>query len=319
MRDDVRHSPARHGDAREVPAVSVCVPAYQGARFIGATVESVLAQTFTDFELVVLDNGSTDGTSDVVRSFDDPRIRLERREETVPLSENWNRVVRLGRAPLVKLLCADDVLLPRALELQVEALRTRADAALAAGRVDLLDPSGRVLFRNRFLGGLTGVLDAEDVVRRIVRHGGNPIGPPVSVTFRRADFDAVGGFDPDENFLGDLLLWSRLLRHGRLVGFRESLGGFRIHPGSLSGEAGKAQFRAQRAFTAALSGDDRWAVRRSDALVGGIGAYGALARRHALFVLSGLRELLTRAPARRDPTRAEPAQPAIGAAPDAPR
>jgi glycosyltransferase involved in cell wall biosynthesis len=272
-----------------VPAVSVCVPAYQGAKYIGATVESVLAQTFTDFELVVLDNGSTDGTSAVVSSFDDPRIRLERRDETVPISHNWNRAVRLCRAPLVKLLCADDVLRPRALELQVAALRTHEDAAMAAARADMLDPADRILFRNRFLGGLVGVLNGDDVVRTIVRHGGNPIGPPVSVTFRRADFEAVGGFDPDEEFLGDLLLWSRLLEHGRLVGLRESLGGFRIHPASLSGAAGRRQFRAQRAFTAALAGDKRWAVRRRDALAGGIGAYGALARRHALFVFSRLR------------------------------
>jgi hypothetical protein len=285
-----KHVAAVTDDAdRHVPAVSVCVPAYQGAKYIGATVESVLAQTLTDFELVVLDNGSTDGTSAVVASFDDPRIRLERREETVPISHNWNRAVRLCRAPLVKLLCADDVLRPRALELQVAALRTHGDVAMAAARADMLDPADRILFRNRFLGGLVGVRSAEDVVRAIVRHGGNPIGPPVSVTFRRADFEAVGGFDPDEEFLGDLLLWSRLLQHGRFVGLDESLGGLRIHPGSVSGAAGRPQFRAQRAFTTALAEDDRWTVRRRDVLAGGIGAYGALARRHALFVFSRLR------------------------------
>jgi hypothetical protein len=280
---------ARATDDHAVPAVSVCVPAYQGATYIGATIESVLAQTFTDFELVVLDNGSTDGTSAVVASFDDPRIRLERRDETVPISHNWNRAVRLCRAPLVKLLCADDVLRPRALELQVSALRADEGVALAAGRTDMLDPADRVLFRNRFLRGLVGVLDGDDVVRAIVRHGGNPIGPPVSVTFRRADFEAVGGFDPDEEFLGDLLLWSRLLDRGRFVGLQESLGGLRIHPSSLSGAAGRREFRAQRAFTAALAEDDRWTVRRRDVLVGGLGAYGALARRHALFVVSRLR------------------------------
>src|SRR6201999_1886649 len=71
------------------PAVSVCVPAYQAATHLATAIRSVLSQNFADFELVVLDNASTDETSDIVRSFVDPRIRLVHNENTISMTANW--------------------------------------------------------------------------------------------------------------------------------------------------------------------------------------------------------------------------------------
>lgn len=277
---------ARPGD---VPAVSVCIPVYQGAAMVGRAVQSVLDQTFADFELVVRDNGCTDGTAEVVASFDDPRIRLERASTTVPLPENWNRAVALSRAPLVKIVCADDVLLPGCLERQVAVLRADDRLALTSGRVDMLDENGRTLVGNRGLRGLIGIRESNDVVRTIVRHGGNPVGQPAAVLFRRSAFDAVGGFDGAKVFLMDLDLWARLLAHGGLAGSQESVAGYRISADTVSGRAGRREFRAQRAFTTALAADPAWQVPRADAVVGTAGAYAALARRHALVLATRFR------------------------------
>ena len=74
---------------RPQPLVSVCVPCYNGAEFLERTLESVLAQTFTDYELVVADNKSTDGTVDIVKSFSDPRIRLIQNERNLGMALNW--------------------------------------------------------------------------------------------------------------------------------------------------------------------------------------------------------------------------------------
>ncbi|GAA3438080.1 glycosyltransferase family 2 protein [Kutzneria kofuensis] len=79
------------------PAVSVCVPAYQAERFLGATMRSVLAQNFDNFELVVVDNASTDRTEVVAHSFDDCRIRVIRNSRVLPLAENWNLAVHSSR------------------------------------------------------------------------------------------------------------------------------------------------------------------------------------------------------------------------------
>ena len=276
------------------PQVSVCVPVYQGAEYVGRAIESVLAQSFGSFELVVRDNGSTDGTAEVVRSFADPRIRFERAETTVSMPDNWNRTVALSRAPLVKVVCADDVLRPGALGEQVRTLQDDRSVAVAAGRVDMIDSADRVLFANRHVGRhLVGSHRRTDVLRTVVRHGGNPIGPSVSVTFRREDFDAVGGFDGTLLFTMDLDMWVRLLEHGTLHGDRRTAGAFRVHADSESAAATREQFAIQRKFTDDLVRHAGGVIRRRDVAAGTIGAYTALARRYALFLTASLRNRMS--------------------------
>lgn len=272
------------------PQVSVCVPVYQGAEYVGRAIGSVLAQSFDAFEIVVRDNGSTDGTAEIVRSFGDRRIRLERAESTVPMPENWNRTVALSRAPLVKVICADDVLRPGALGAQVRTLQADPSIAVSAGRVDMIDTDDRVLFANRHIGRhLVGTHGRADVLRVVVRHGGNPIGPAVSITFRRRDFDAVGGFDGTLLFTMDLDMWVRLLEHGCLNGDRRTAGAFRVHPDSESAAATREQFAIQREFTGALIRDAGPVIRRRDIAAGTVGVYTALARRYVLFLTASLR------------------------------
>src|SRR5687768_14468183 len=88
-----------------IPSVSVCIPVYNGELFLAETIRSVLDQTYRDFELVVLDNASTDATGRIARSFGDPRVRVETNPSTIVQPENWRAAVRLCRAPLIKLLC----------------------------------------------------------------------------------------------------------------------------------------------------------------------------------------------------------------------
>jgi glycosyltransferase involved in cell wall biosynthesis len=272
------------------PQVSVCVPVYQGAEYIGRAIESVLAQSFGSFELVVRDNGSTDGTAEIVRSFDDPRIRLERAETTVPMPDNWNRTVALAQAPLVKVVCADDVLRPGALGDQVRLLRSDPSIAVSAGRVDMIDAEDRVLFANRHVSRpLVGAHSRTEVLRAVVRHGGNPIGPSVSITFRRKDFDAAGGFDGTLLFTMDLDMWVRLLAFGKLHGDRRTAGAFRVHGDSESAAATREQFAIQRKFTDDLIRDAGPVIRRRDVAAGTVGAYTALARRYALFLTASAR------------------------------
>ena len=94
------------------PHISVCIPVYQGASTLAATLRSVLASGRADFEVVIRDNGSTDGTSDVIAGFDDPRIRIIRSEKTLPLPANWRATVDQTRGGLIKVVCADDLIHP---------------------------------------------------------------------------------------------------------------------------------------------------------------------------------------------------------------
>jgi glycosyltransferase involved in cell wall biosynthesis len=272
------------------PAVSVCVPLYQKRAYIGDTVRSVLSQTFTDFELVVLDNASRDGSGDVVKAFDDPRIVLRRNDETISGTDNFNRVVELSRAPLVKVLPADDLIHPTCLERQVAAFDAQPDLAMVTCRQDMIDDTGAILARDRCLRtpDLVGLQDRATVLRRVVRHGGNPVGNPGNVLFRRSAFEAAGGFPTDEDFFtADVSMWLRLLGHGRYLGLPETLTSFRIDGGSHSIELRREAIEIQRRFVTDLRRANAGTVRRRDVLFAALRRPLTTMRHHLLFAAGG--------------------------------
>src|SRR5262249_28112057 len=112
-------APNWHGgtEAVRTPVVSVIMAVFDAAPWVGAAIQSLLPQTLTDFELIVIDDGSTDATAEVLAAFVDPRLRVERRARA-GLTRSLNRALELARAPLVARLDADDVALPERLARQ---------------------------------------------------------------------------------------------------------------------------------------------------------------------------------------------------------
>lgn len=272
------------------PLVSVCVPLYRKEAFIAETIQSVLDQTFTDFELVVLDNASPDRSGEIARGFSDPRVRVEQNAATIPPTENFNRVVSLSRGALVKVLCADDLLRPTCLERQVEVLQADSGVVMASCRDDLVDECGGVVSRDRGLrtADLVGRQDRATVIRRLVRHGGIPMGSVTHVMFRRAAFDAAGGFPLDQDFyIVDVAAWVRLLEHGDFYGIPETLTAFRVNSGSDSRDLGSQAIAIQRRFTASLIRDNAGIVRQRDRFFGALRAPLTRLRHHALFAAAG--------------------------------
>src|SRR5438270_4906877 len=113
---------------RSQPLVSICIPSFNSEEFIATTLESVVAQTFTDFEVIIADDQSTDHTVPIIKSFNDPRIELIQNEQNLGLGENWNKVLSRARGKYVKLLGDDDVLYPECLARQTAALENPANA-----------------------------------------------------------------------------------------------------------------------------------------------------------------------------------------------
>jgi glycosyltransferase involved in cell wall biosynthesis len=269
-----------------IPSVSVCLPVYNGERFLAETIRSVLDQTYRDFELVVLDNASTDRSGAIARSFGDPRIRIERNRETLPQADNWNRIVELARGPLVKVVCADDLLHPRCLELQVGPMDSDPGLAVVAARRHMIDEQSRVLVPRRGLKGLVGVRTGVEVARRVVRSGANPIGESNNVLFRRDDFFTVGGWKTDRPNIMDLDLWLRLLQLGDFLGLPETLAAFRIVRGSISSNSDQKLYDQQRMLIEELGNSPYFQVRGVDLAVGRMLAPAGRARRRALFTIS---------------------------------
>ncbi len=219
------------------PRVSVCIPTYQGAGTIAAAIDSVLEQTFGDFELIVVDDGSTDDTQAVVASRADPRLDYLRNDHNLGPQGNWNRCLALARGDYIKLLPHDDLLHPHCLARQAKVLDDdrAARLALVFSARDVIGPSGRVLLRARgFPGAGVGPLPRGEVIRLCLRRGTNLIGEPGAVLFRRELAQRVGGFDMRHPYVIDLEYWLRLLEHGKAWYCPEALASFRVWRGSWS-------------------------------------------------------------------------------------
>ena len=285
-----------------LPNVSVCIPAYRGEKFLAETMRSILDQTYSDFELVVLDNASPDDTGNIARSLGDPRVRVVTNDETIPAPDNWRRAVELCCAPLVKLVCADDLLHPRCLELQVAAMEADPGLALVASRRHMIDECSRILAPSRGLTGLIGVYSNVEVARRVVRSGVNPIGEPGGVMFRAADYAAVGGWSPLRPFTMDLDLWMRLLRCGEFLGLPEVLAAFRIGTQSMSIANENGMDRDQKAVIAGLVASPELKVRRTDIAIGRLQAPLGRLRRRLLFSSANRRADRRERPSQRSAT-----------------
>ena len=127
------------------PVVSVLLPVYNGEAYLKPAIESVLSQTFGDWELFVGDNASTDGTRDILESYHDPRIRIHRHATNIGLTPNWDFLLQNARGDYACILGADDIFAPEHLERKVELLEKRPDAPYVHGAVRFIDSKGNDL------------------------------------------------------------------------------------------------------------------------------------------------------------------------------
>lgn len=208
-----------------VPAVSVVMPVYNEAAFVGAAVESVLRQTMTDFELVIVDNGSTDESPAILRRITDPRVRIFRNERNLGSASASNRVVRESRAALIARMDADDVALPRRLELQLAAFAARPDLALLGGQ------ARHVVAR----GPLLRVIAPRAVTAAGIGWQSLFSSPFIhsTVMFTRESFEAAGGYDERMQRSSDFALFSRMQANGAVANLAEELVRFLHAPRAL--------------------------------------------------------------------------------------
>lgn len=231
--------------------VSVCIPTYNGAATIGETIASVLGQTWADFELIVVDDGSSDTTADIVRLVSDPRLRYLRNERNLGPQGNWNRCLELARGHYIKLLPHDDVLRADCLQRQVAALDADADARLALSCCarEVIGPDGRVLTTRGYPGAAGDMTLPSDAVRRAcLRRGTNLLGEPGGVLFRRELATRVGPFDATHPYVIDLDYWFRLLAHGDVHYTEQPLVAFRVSRSQWSVAIGSSQSAEFRGF-----------------------------------------------------------------------
>lgn len=266
------------------------IPAYNNEKFIEATVESVLAQTFTDFELIISDHSSTDRTWELLQRFtEDPRVQLTRLKAGGGAPANWTAVTDLAGGELLKLVCGDDLLYPTALAEQVAAFDRYPQAVLVASLRDVVDADGSPVVRSRGLPGLSGLVSGEAAIRRTVSAGTNAFGEPMCVLVRREVLISAGGWDARTPYLLDQATFVRVLRHGPMVALRRCLAAFRISAGQWSVDLVRQQARQARNFHASVQGQYPGLLRRWDRPLGDVRATAMAFGRRGVYLWLRLR------------------------------
>jgi glycosyltransferase involved in cell wall biosynthesis len=214
--------------------ISVCLPVFNCRQHIAQAVDSVLAQTFADFELIIVDNNSTDGTYELLCRYTDSRIKLLRNATNIGACGNWNRALGEASGRYIKLLCADDFIYPDCLERQLAVLEAEDSGVVmvSCGR-DIVDESGRKVHRRQY-PGRGGRVPGHEVVREAVLKGTNIVGDVASVLFRREAVSGAGEFDGSLPYVIDLDFWVRVLKNGDLYVMNDYLSAYRVSGNSWS-------------------------------------------------------------------------------------
>jgi glycosyltransferase involved in cell wall biosynthesis len=224
------------------PLVTIGIPSYQTAAFIGEAISSALAQDLADLEVLVIDDASTDGTLEVARSFDDPRVRVLSNGVNLGPGRNWNRVLEEARGLYVKVMGSDDVLLPGSVFAEVAVLESEPGVVIVTGPRNIVTERGFRIMR-RGNGGLRGRVSGEAAGREMVRRGSNLVGEPCATLLRASAVREVGGFHEGDPYCIDMDMWLRLLEIGDLYVLDRPVAGYRIVDGSWSAAVADEQDR----------------------------------------------------------------------------
>jgi len=226
--------------------VSICIPTHDGALWIERSLRSALAQTYEPLEILVLDNASADRTLELVRSFRDPRIRVEVNERDIGMVRNLNRCVRLAKGSLVKFLMQDDLLYPMCVEKMAQLFEENQQLGMAFAPRDVLmenpeDPDA-VAWKKQYGTLHTGfkflsrMNRGRDLFNQLLACGfqENWIGEPSSVMLKKACLEQIGLFNTQMRQDVDLETWIRMMYFYDVGFVGQPLSVFRFHSASAT-------------------------------------------------------------------------------------
>ena len=215
------------------PRVSVIMAVYNGARYLQEAIESILSQTFSDFEFVIINDGSTDGSVDIVKSYADPRIVLLENESNIGLTCSLNRGIQCSRGELIARQDADDVSLPERLARQVAYLDEHPEVGLVGSGVLWIDEKGGILQEWR------PVTDPVQIQRLLLT--GIPFRHGTFVFRRQCLLDIGGGYDEKMPVAQDCDLLLRIAESWELANLNVILYRFRVHSTAITAQRANDQ------------------------------------------------------------------------------
>ncbi len=205
------------------PRVTVLMPAYNAEKYIAEAIQSILDQTYSNFEFLIINDGSTDRTSTIIKGFDDPRIRLlEQSREGI--CNTLNRGLRKAKGFYIARFDADDISLPERLSKQVQFLDQNPDYILVGCDAEYISESGEHLFDFQCAGHTHDEIIKHIYIDCPFIHSG--------VMYRKQDVLDAGGYSPEAHNFEDYLLWAKMAGTGLFSNLSEQLIKVRFNPNS---------------------------------------------------------------------------------------
>jgi glycosyltransferase involved in cell wall biosynthesis len=210
-----------------VPRISVIMPVYNAAKYLRAAVQSVLDQTYRNFELVVVDDGSRDESLTILKEFAaaDPRVKIVSRPNTGIVGA-LNDGIAAASCDLIARMDSDDLCQPERFEKQIAFMDANADHVLVGSQVMLIDPDNASLCEKRDTEYTHETIDGAHLAHRW------PLVHP-SILVRKSAIEAVGGYRRKYEWLEDLDLFLRLAEVGKVASLHDVLLRYRLHPDSI--------------------------------------------------------------------------------------
>jgi len=216
-----------------VPKVTVLMSVYNGEKYLREAIDSILDQTFCDFEFLIINDGSTDSSTDIIRSYDDSRIRLIENEKNIGLTRSLNKGLKLARGEYIARMDADDISLPDRLEEQVSFLDEHKNVAIVSSSVIFINSCGKKV-------GSWNLAANSDEIKKIFLKDQNQIAHPFSM-YKKKCVEKVGMYREEFEVAQDVDLWMRMIEQYDIANIKETLGMHRIGQNSISANKGKMQ------------------------------------------------------------------------------
>lgn len=219
-----------------MPKISVIIPLFNKVDFIKEAIDSVLNQTFQDFEIIVVDDGSTDGSQEIVKSYTDKRIRFYQNEKNLGTAENANRCIELATAPYIARLDADDVMLNNRLAIQYDFMEQHPEIGISSGSLELFGALNEIkhlpLRPKQCFAELlfdTPIAQGASILRKEIIEENN-----------------LRYINTGYNVGEDWLMWYRLSKVTQFSNVEDRLIRYRIHEGNVTGKNNHGYYASRK-------------------------------------------------------------------------
>lgn len=222
------------------PLVSVVMPCHNGARYIAEAIESVLSQSYGNWELIVVDDGSTDDSRDIIKKVKDSRITLVQNKRNYGICHSLNKGIKRAQGKYIARLDADDMMLPNRLSAQIEFMEQHPDYAIVGGNHIVIDMDGMSL-------GMTVYPETDEEIRFFTNIF-NPFAHS-SVMIRRAVLEEGYRYSNKYQYCEDYHLWTQIIRQNKSYNLQQAITLYRKNKNGLSAMNAKEQFENSLAIS----------------------------------------------------------------------